>query len=580
MNSSTCISTFSLNWVVALASFWVLATALPAHAQVSFTRTNIVDDQGGYGLSATEGPNGVSFSFYKDDHSLAYGESAGNGFQIDTVIENAGGVLPDLETESSLVFLSDAPHIFYRNNGSGEVRLAWHDGTQWQNELIHATGGFPEATNCGASLCVCLKDTSSNNLIVKEGSPGNWTTTQVDVHGNDVGNYCDILSHSNGDLFVAAFDATAELVRVSQRVSDTWETIPLNGAGGAPWGFWPNLLEAPNGRVELTATETKASDLFESDPQYHFASKPENEPWSSVSGGGIGYVGGYPSATYAQGRSFRFYRYLRYSALFGKSSSIELHQQLEDQSTLSSNLGHIGGCLLQIRYLNSWFDSGQRLRLVYQQQTNNCLGIPTQQLVLYTSDEILPTPDPTPSATPTATPTATPSATPTPTVTATPTATPSGTPTATPTITETPTPTSTPKPEPTLSPTPQPTSTPVPPSQDDPGQEQDSDLATILESIGARLNQIEKGTVFSEQEREALLLDSNELEKYHRESDLSSKEKRTVRQIVRVLERMVNMLKSDKLSKKKYRRIKRLKKKIQRKIAILTKLFSMTEEQE
>ena len=90
-------------------------------------------------------------------------------------------------------------------------------------------------------------------------------------------------------------------------------------------------------------------------------------------------------------------------------------------------------------------------------QTQHSISL-RNQISVFDSIDVPPSPTKTPIPTPTPTPTAT--ATPTPTATATPT--PTVTPTPTPTVTATPTPTVTPTPTPTVTATPTPTVTPTP----------------------------------------------------------------------------------------------------------------------
>ena len=67
-------NTCFIRWLLAL-----LVLPMAANAQVSFTRTIAVEELGGWGLSAAEGPDGPSFSFYKSGGGgLAYGSRVGH----------------------------------------------------------------------------------------------------------------------------------------------------------------------------------------------------------------------------------------------------------------------------------------------------------------------------------------------------------------------------------------------------------------------------------------------------------------------------------------------------------------------
>lgn len=409
--------------LILLCAIICISRAPNSHAQ-DFSSIQVTNDSDGIGLSTAIESDQIYFSHVSINGDLRFSSPSGeNTWSTQDIDANLGLPTQDPQIETSLVFISGTAHIIYYNETTNSLKHAYKVADAWQIEEIESgqnLGGYPSAIDCGSSnICICGKDLTSNDLVFWQGTTGDWTRTIIDNSANNVGSYCDLIKTTDNKIVIAYSDLTARKLKIATRASDTWQTESISSSNDE--GFWPSIVEAPSGKLEVYYSSYKDSDLGSADQSIIYTSKESGQAWANSYNVESPYVGGYPVVGYDSfGRLRQFHRYLRYSGLFGNASFLAGY--LETSAGLTTkNLLNFTSCMQDMRFINLNFDSTNTIYLsLYHGIFSEICGVSEGILLLKAAvADPEATPEPTATPEPSATPTASPTATPTPSYTCT-----------------------------------------------------------------------------------------------------------------------------------------------------------------
>lgn len=171
--------------------FFAIFIGVGAASAQEFSETEITTAGDYYGLSSVLHGDEIYLAHYGLNGDLLYTSPDSGSYSTDTVDANQAASPPDPSSETSLVF-DDAgfPHIFYHNAAAGDLRHAYISGAAWTSETIDSGGSvgeYADAIRCNTNkLCVCFKDSTSQNLKFAIGTAGSWTIEVADSSADDV----------------------------------------------------------------------------------------------------------------------------------------------------------------------------------------------------------------------------------------------------------------------------------------------------------------------------------------------------------------------------------------------------------
>lgn len=401
--------------------FFAIFIGVGAASAQEFSETEITTAGDYYGLSSVLHGDEIYLAHYGLNGDLLYTSPDSGSYSTDTVDANQAASPPDPSSETSLVF-DDAgfPHIFYHNAAAGDLRHAYISGAAWTSETIDSGGSvgeYADAIRCNTNkLCVCFKDSTSQNLKFAIGTAGSWTIEVADSSADDVGSYCDLVELVDGSMRAAHFDATNRQLRVSTRsAGGAWssETVPY----AQEYGMWPSIAVSGDGVIQVYASAYKASDIGASDAGLYLAAKAGAGGWT-VNSAENNTAGGYPSLLFnSEGRYRLAYRHLYTGGLFPQSGFIRLIVEQPDASVTLATAGTAPFCYPRYRHIAIHENSSGLLTIAAARDQN---GSCNYGIVVFAQHTPAPTPTATATPEPTATSTPAPSPTATPEVTNTP----------------------------------------------------------------------------------------------------------------------------------------------------------------
>lgn len=271
---------------------------------------------------------------------------AENAWQVETVAELSGLYYVPWTHKTDLVMVGGAPHIFY-SGATNQLFHAYKSNGAWVNEAVTAGDGagggyLPAAIAVGNEFAVCFKNSSTNKLLVAEGTTGSWNITELDSIDSDTRDFCSIALKASGEPAVLyAFD---DVPRFAEKSNGNWtEPVSLREKTQYAAGQTPQLIVLSNG--ELRAYYQYANGYPNDGTLAYQTRSGGGGAWSLPQSHGMSsQVGGYPSfIERSSGLLFGAIRSRRNSGLFGRSSSIVRYEEVEEGNPIAG-INIVNGC--------------------------------------------------------------------------------------------------------------------------------------------------------------------------------------------------------------------------------------------